>query len=242
MEKEWFYYEEDIVKGFKELQESDLLEYLWNYRKEILNLTYFKSDKLLREITNKLYSNRTRENLDYQNKYDVLWDIEHLPKNISSSEVEIFVIKFNSLRRFDERLILYCETEISDDVRKMIDPQISIEYSNFYKSLGPSVCKAKAYKRGELQKEYDNRYVKESNNSFIDLINSEFPISNSDGSSIFYPNKDIKQKLQKIYVKHEITEKAKATDIIRFFEVNEVIKRIGKQIIRGYYLLKFKLQ
>lgn len=242
--KEWFWYNSEIIDGFRDFTESDLLKYIWENRRLLIKEKYFSlKTPINEEVINRVYFNHPREDLDMNNPCDILWDKLFTSKKIISEvdnlEAKTFLIDFYNQSEFTKRMRLYCETNLSPDSREMIDTEIPIEYSNYYKFLGLEVCRANKYQRGEILKEYNNKLIK-SSNTLLTEIYSSFPILNSNNKPIFYSCSDIRDKLQIFYNIFGLIKTAKALDILDYFEAKKTKKRFGSLSMNGYYLIKPK--
>lgn len=238
--KEWFWYNSEIIDGFRDFTESDILEYIWENRRLLIKEKYFSlKTPINEEVINRVYFNHQREDLDMNNPCDILWDKLFTSKKIISEvdnlEAKTFLIDFYNQSEFTKRMKLYCESNLSTDSREIIDTEIPIEYSNYYKFLGVDICRASKYQRGEILKQYNNKLMS-SSTTLLSQIYSSFPILDSFDKPIFYSLLYIKNTLQEIYDSVNLPRKAKASDLEEYFEV----RRAKKDGLNGYYLIKQK--
>ena len=108
-------------------------------------------------------------------------------------------------------------------------PQI---YRTFYTILGPEICKAECYYRFRLKSRLDqflnNQYI-----SAEQLIKFNFGIGEK------YSRKEVKEKLQELYDRAGLMKRAKASDILEYYEVKECMiinSKTGKKD-HGYELM-----
>ena len=85
------------------------------------------------------------------------------------------------------------------------------EYQKYYDFYGTSGCKSKEFVKKNLEKGFINNIREDSI-----TINSIFNIGAS------YTKKDIKQKLKDIYSSLGISKTPKATDLEKYFVIDEV--------------------
>ena len=86
------------------------------------------------------------------------------------------------------------------------------EYQKFYDFYGTSGCKAKEFRRKDLEKDFINNMKNDS-----ELIYKEFNIGE------MYTSKNIKNRLGIIYASLGISKTPKATDLGKYFEVKSVL-------------------
>ena len=176
---------------------------------------------------------------DYQDKISVTKSLESLTSNISEyqsdleKEVQDFLdTKFYSTGIFKYKMRMYCEfmdkydgnKEVSDIIYfKIKDPKYR-KYYNFYGTKG---CSFKDYE----EKKLELGMIDVSKDSELSsVVHKKFRVNSR------YTLKNIKQILQDIYRDLDITSKAKATDLGKYFNLSSVsITENGKRV-NGYLL------
>ena len=161
--------------------------------------------------------------VDYQDSINVTKALSELDYDLSdgvSGDYEIalqnFIHEFEGTNRFSEKLRIYCEyldyykdiMIVFDNIRLFVKEP---EYQKYYDFYGTPGCKSKKFRKKDLEK------------GFVDNIRDDFDIIVAEfnvGAS--YTKKDIKQKLKDIYFTLGITKTPKASDLEKYFEINEV--------------------
>lgn len=184
--------------------------------------------------------------IDYQNKCFIKKTMEDKNFKVSDCpegsqglldinlEYQIFLQEFSEESWFDKKMKLYC-----DFIKKFYNilgttniPGVPQEYQNYINLLGPDRCKALGYYQASLEREYQivisNDAIKE-----IILVNFKFPSK--------YTLKEIKTKLQEIYITLGISKTPKASDLEKYFEVKKCTINFpnGKRE-NGYQLISIK--
>ena len=146
--------------------------------------------------------------------------LKYLSNWIPSGDYEIafqnFIHEFEETNRFSEKLQIYCEyldyykdiKIVFDNIRTFVKEP---EYQKFYDFYGTQGCKSKEFVKKNLEKGFINNIREDSI-----TINSIFNIGAS------YTKKDIKQKLKDIYSSLGISKTPKATDLEKYFVIDEV--------------------
>ena len=161
--------------------------------------------------------------VDYQDSINVTKALSELNYDLSegiSQDYEIilqnFIYEFEGTNKFSEKLRIYCEyldnyknnIFIFDNIRIFVKEP---EYQKYYDFYGTSGCKSKEFVKKNLEKGFINNIREDSI-----TINSIFNIG------VSYTKKDIKQKLKDIYSSLGIAQTPKATDLEKYFEIDEV--------------------
>ena len=161
--------------------------------------------------------------VDYQDSINVTKALSELSYDLSegiSQDYEIilqnFIYEFEGTNKFSEKLRIYCEyldnyknnIFIFDNIRIFVKEP---EYQKYYDFYGTSGCKSKEFVKKNLEKGFINNIREDSI-----TINSIFNIG------VSYTKKDIKQKLKDIYSSLGISKTPKATDLEKYFEIDEV--------------------
>ena len=147
--------------------------------------------------------------------------LKYLSNWIPSGDYEIilqnFIYEFEETNRFSEKLQIYCEyldyykdiKIVFDNIRTFVKEP---EYQKYYDFYGTSGCKAKEFRRKDLEKDFINNMKNDS-----ELIYKEFNIGE------MYTSKNIKNRLGIIYASLGISKTPKATDLGKYFEVKSVL-------------------
>ena len=145
-----------------------------------------------------------------------------------------FIQKFYATGVFSEKMRMYCEFCDSNGdnlaIMKIIDAKITDpKFKEFYKYYGTKGCSARRYRENELISGW-NDITKES--QLLSSICVEFKLGEK------YTLKEIKTKLDRIYRSLDLSRKAKATDLGRYFNLIRVkfSDPITKKRIEGYKL------
>ena len=161
--------------------------------------------------------------VDYQDSINVTKALSELSYDLSegiSQDYEIilqnFIYEFEGTNKFSEKLRIYCEyldnyknnIFIFDNIRIFVKEP---EYQKYYDFYGTSGCKSKEFVKKNLEKGFINN-IREDRIT----INSIFNIG------VSYTKKDIKQKLKDIYSSLGISKTPKATDLEKYFVIDEV--------------------
>ena len=135
---------------------------------------------------------------------------------------------------FSEKMKMYCEfCDANGDnhsIMKIIDAKITDpKFKEFYKYYGTKGCSARRYRENELISGW-NDITKES--QLLSSICVEFKLGEK------YTLKEIKTKLDRIYKSLDLSRKAKATDLGKYFNLIRVkfSDPITKKRIEGYKL------
>ena len=167
--------------------------------------------------------------------------IESLKIQVSSREyekiisiIEEFKDNFFVNNIFSDRLKLYCHyRDLYENDHFVIDSlNILIEdsdFQKFYEFYGTKGCKAKKYRRLDLESGLMD-LMKED--ALSDKIYSAFKENTS------YPKNYIKQELQNIYTSLGLSKTAKATDIESYFKTTRTRLLVDGKEVNGLKLYK----
>ena len=213
-------FNEDRIKDRRSL-DYKLFEYLYTKNKDsfvgiLTDLDKFKKPfrtkaKLIDSIFWGIYSKDLQ--LETKIKYLSNW----IPSGNYEIAVQNFIHEFEGTNKFPEKLQIYCEyLDYYKDIKAVFD-NIRLfvrepEYQKYYDFYGTSGCKAKKFRRKDLEKDFINSMKNDS-----ELIYKEFNIGG------IYTSKSIKNKLGIIYSSLGISKTPKATDLEKYFEVKSVL-------------------
>lgn len=160
--------------------------------------------------------------------------------SLDSGFIENFLIKFNYLTRFTDKMRLLCETLKSLDKihQSKILHIIPKEFKNYCVTLGLSTIGSLSYQRGNLQESYEKIKQKEDPNLYKIIQKLDLELNIGDRKS----KADLKSILQDIYDELGLKQTAKAIDIEKYFEIKPCKipnKQTGKRDM-GFELLKKK--
>ena len=177
---------------------------------------------------------------DYQDKISVTKALNEVTSNISEyqsgleKEIDDFLDNhFYRTGIFESKMRMYCEfmdkhqgsQEVSDSLYFRIKDNRYRKYYNFY---GTSGCRAKLYREDRL---YSGMMNVSKESELSSIIYSKF----KEGDRLIAG--DIKKELQNIYRDLGITDKAKATDLSKYFKLSRTrITFPDKTVREGFKL------
>lgn len=177
---------------------------------------------------------------DYQDRITVTKSIENqgytIGENYAKTVVQEFSVLFESTNLFPEKLRIYCdyldlyinEPIIYESIKFSVkDP----DFQKFYEHYGSKGCKAKEYRKIELEKEFQDA-VKED----INMVYTSFIVGEK------YTLKEVKSVLSKVYSSQGLNKSPKASDLENYFELSPVLLTNPKTKKRehGYKIVKRK--
>jgi len=173
------------------------------------------------------------QQVDFENRFRVLSKITNEGFTIIQTPTSNFLDEFNKKTTFIEKMRLLCEFGLlSSDILSILS-QIPIEYSTYYTVLGPTKIKALNYQKSKLDNALSDK-ISLVIGKTGELIFNKFKIGDK------LSNAEIKERLKKLYEKHNIKSTPKATDLQIVFEVKKIKIPIGNKRVDGYELLKLK--
>ena len=239
-----------LLNGFNKLSIEEQREYIQKLKNDIKTSKYERDFVSISKKTNLPVYNSFIEisqergwevsQKDYQDKISVTKSLENLTSNVSKyqsdleKEVQDFLDNhFYKTGLFHEKMKMYCEfmdkyqgnKEVSDIIYYKIKNSDFRKYYNFY---GTSGCKAKEY----IKKNLELGMIDISKSDELSsTIYNKFKIGGK------YTLKEIKSVLQDTYRDLNITSRAKATDLDKYFSLSSVLitESSGKRT-RGYLL------
>ena len=217
--KEWFYMSDEILDDFSKCDsETDLYQLLG----------VDNEDELIKRKES-LYSDKKRLILNIQALMNQFKQ-DH-PDKLDSDTYRLLE-EFENLSAFSDRMRLVCNNSGNSLLLQYI-PDPFITYFNI---LGPKGCSAMGCIKYKMTAECNRLY----NNQQIDLsmeIYKRFELGKR------YPLFDIKNFLSDLYNKMGYDATAKATDLIRYFDLKLIKMSIldnnsgSKKIVKGYLIL-----
>lgn len=261
--REWFYYSEEIINFFKEIDKIDLYSLPKNINprfkivvkkiRVILGYVlqfdeieeYLK--KLILQYGNELSEDNTliylkNDNKDLSRYYRVInykeTGVYSEDSNINQ-EVNNFLKNYNTLPIMYDKLKLLCESSLSKQAMDIILDQIpdNDETKNYYITLGPDKLRALSYNKTFIKKKIS--IITFDSLLLQNSIYQDFKVGDK------LPLSDIKDKLMNIYSEIGYNATPKAVDLENYFEVKKIFIS-GKNLdgsrkqVRGYELLSKK--
>ena len=233
-------FNEDRIKDRRSL-DYKLFEYLYTKNKDsfvgiLTDLDKFKKPfrtkaKLIDSIFWGIYS----KDLQLETK------IKYLSNWIPSGNYEIafqnFIHEFEGTNKFSEKLQIYCEyldyykdiKIVFDNIRTFVKES---EYQKYYDFYGTTGCRAKKFRRKDLEKDLINSMKDDS-----EFIYKEFNVGG------IYTSKSIKSRLGIIYSSLGISKTPKATDLGNYFEIKSILipnSETGKRD-KGFKIISKKI-
>lgn len=203
--------------------------------KPVINNLMKLAEERAWEMTRKEY--RTRVNV-LQSIGDTKYTKVDTYLTTEDVRFKAFYEQFKKLTTFDSRLELYCEfrEKFKDDVDLTIKVQKCLKsypFENYYSHFGIKTCRAVGYRAAELKK----RLLDETHGTELkSIIYSTFSLNTR------YSLKDIKLCLSSIYSRLGIKKTAKASDLLDYYNINNVIiyDPTTKKRSAGYELISIK--
>lgn len=151
----------------------------------------------------------------------------------TNDEITMFANDFAQDNNFERRMALYCTYRFNHpDHEEMIEATtyIPIKYHLYYNTLGPEKIHSLSYKEAPIKNEI---LILQNCNNIENEIRGMFI------SGGRYKTADIKAALQGLYDKLGLKKRAKATDLLSYFEMKSV-SVYDKEAKYNGYLLKSK--
>lgn len=179
------------------------------------------------------------QQIDYCNRFRVLNQIllEGYTIDPIVEEINNFMINFNSVRYFTDKMRLLCEADISKKALDIIFRQIHVDYYTYYNTLGPDKIKALSYQKSKL----DLEYSKLINNSKLEFNNIKEGFINTFKVGDKYTLSNIKKMITELYREIGLDKTPKAVDILDYFEVLKTrAKDDSGKFVAAYKILSLK--
>lgn len=222
--REWYYYNEDIVRVFRKCYTITDLYGLFGVEDEagLLKENYMSK------------SERYREN------QELLMCISDFEKAYSSEYTKVYSMlkKLQQIPLFQERMKLICKNDLTEEEFKVFLSYLPNVYIDYYTTLGPDRIESLSFRRDQLKHDYER--IK--NNQSIDLkdeIIKLFIVGKR------YSLPEIKQSLSDLYSRYNYKKTPKAVDIKNIFDIKACSIFItdeqgNKQKLNGFEILKLK--
>lgn len=239
---EWFNYSEDIINFFKthttksslsdlkdvpedkrkdfrefRLEVNKIVDYVLNVRLLDGSITPDDAAKQKDNLVNNIIDkNRLRTISSVWRYVNKVFNIYSSEINDLDEDVRDFMSKFNYYRQYTQKMKFLCESleSFTNNQISIILSQIPIEYSTYYTVLGPTKIKALNYQKSKLDNALSDK-ISLVIGKTGELIFNKFKIGDK------LSNAEIKERLKKLYEKHNIKSTPKATDLQIVFEVKK---------------------
>ena len=210
---------------------------------ESLNKNYNNYKSYIKDCRNEIGKSIKEESdiLDYlSSKYSIPEDIQIQVQDFldnklnNSSKINNFLLNFNSLLLFREKMSLLCETNFTEQELGIVLDQIPLEFRNYYQTLGPERCKALSYDVTYISREYSDLQFDKS--KLQEKIYKTFQVNSK------YSKSNIKETLGVIYSSLGYNKTPKANDLEEYFEIKlcKVLDRTTGKFDNGFKIIKLK--
>lgn len=177
------------------------------------------------------------QQVDYKDRFSVFNTLKSLNLVNKDDEVVKFLIAFNNLSQFTDKMKLLCETVLGKEELSVILDQVPLIYKSIYTVLGADRCRNLKYRKGKLEKELNGQ----RNFGFSSTTLSKAILKNFKEDKL-YMRKEIKEKLKEIYSDLGSTKIPKATDLEEYFELKRCVFTVNGKREEGFKLIKRKEQ
>lgn len=154
------------------------------------------------------------QQVDYKDRFAVFSSLDNQREFVVNSEVNELIEKFDCLCSFPDKLAFVCkvvEEDSSDNAISFLN-SIPIVFRNYITVLGTKKCAAYSYRRCLLDKEIENCYSVQREDT-KDLVYSSFEVGKK------YPLFQAKQIFRAIYDQCGSSRAPKAIDLEEFFDI-----------------------
>ena len=214
-----------------------------NYRDDFVAVNTHGGTCMKPVFNNLVYVSELRafdiQQIDYKDRFSVFCTINAnlSQSDITNLELEQFFSEYEELKTFHDKLKYICEYPFSDELLfKAVVDQVDMELQSAIYGLGKKKLRALNYNTTYIKKELG--VVLFSETDLGNHIRTNFKIGDR------YTLSDLKEKLRELYDSIGYKATPKASDILEYFEVRDVVsyeKFDGKRKqIRGYELLNYK--
>ena len=176
------------------------------------------------------------QQIDYKDRFSVFNTLRDLSMISKNKEIVNFLIEFNNLTQFTEKMRLLCESTLEKENLSIILDQVPLSYKSFFTVLGPERCKRLKYRKGELEEELNNQLDSGLN---LDTLSKEILENFQEGET--YSKKEIKKTLGEIYDKLGYRATPKATVLGKYFDLKCSKKLVNEKREEAFRLIKKKV-
>ncbi|MBP3732120.1 MAG: hypothetical protein J6I84_02620 [Bacilli bacterium] len=156
-------------------------------------------------------------------------------KDLTASNSTPELDEFNSLARFDDRMMLVVDKEkiLSREDYITFLTRIPAEYRNYVETLGTDEIRAASYQRSKIFERWRKLVSIDSAEDLVRMrVYTEFEVGKR------YSNLQTKQILNEIYQELEYQKTPKATDLENYFEVKHLKVTIDGNRVNGFEIIK----
>ena len=175
------------------------------------------------------------QQIDYKDRFSVFNTLRDLSMISKNKEIVNFLIEFNNLTQFTEKMRLLCESTLEKENLSIILDQVPLSYKSFFTVLGPERCKRLKYRKGELEEELNSQLDSGLN---LDTLSKEILENFQEGET--YSKKEIKKTLGEIYDKLGYRATPKATVLGKYFDLKCSKKLVNEKREEAFKLMKKK--
>lgn len=200
---------------------------------DLLTLYRTTADKYIKEIGRTIFSIEDFKKSFTEGSLDCLDDCS---VDIENSTVLSFLIEFNNLTLFTEKMRLLCESTLGKEDLNIILDQIPLAYKSFFTVLGPERCKRLKYQSGGLEEELKSQLDSGFN---LNILSKEILKNFQEGET--YTKKEIKKTLGEIYNKLGYRATPKATVLGKYFDLKCSKKLVNEKREEAFKLIKKKI-
>ena len=173
------------------------------------------------------------QQVDYKDRCSVWNSVSYLNYNTVGDDVDKLINEFYKYTTFVNRMKFICNLSISQSDLSRFLVRAPIEFKNYIEILGKDKIKALSYQKSKLEAEY---YRLKSSNSNVVTLESRIYSEFKEGER--YLLSDIKQKLANIYDKTGCKLTPKATDLQRYFKIENCRMVVDGKKSHGYVICK----
>ena len=231
----------EIESKGKDRRISEKKKLFWPLVKILLEVT--KEDKDPEEILESMYlfcsesvgSELNYLKINYPDSYEEVVKRKNEVDSKITSKMKNYIEYFQDTKvLFSDRLRYLCETpDFTDDEKKLIASQVSINFDKYYNILGPVRCKALGYRTDRMNKEIQDRSI--SKDDIRDKFQSVFTVSSK------YTKAEAKNMIRDIYSDLGINRSPKASDLQEYFDIRSIkLKSPSGKWENGFEILKLR--
>ena len=227
----------DLAKTYQYVAKSN------NYRDDFVAVNTHSGSDLIPTFNNLVMVSELRafeiQQIDFADRFRTFNTINSTGKirvdESSSNEVRNFMIRFNFYTRYVQKMKFLCESKLPRHILEKILVQIPLEYSTYYRILGPDRIRALGYGRSELIREGKIILESQVGGNKRNIIMSNFKIGDR------FTLLEIKNKLKILYGENNIESSPKAKVLEDYFEVKKTkVKNPEGKFVDGYEILKLR--
>ena len=204
----------------------------------VINKLVYLAEKRAFELRSNVYKNEVRVYDEFLNSS--LPDIISLERSEKlTNHLETLSGILLSSGRFSEKMKYICDFLLDEEFYGYVSisdiRNLPRNYRNYLNILGPEKIKSLGYRESDIMNEIYNIQSK-------DVLFLEF--SNIFKLGTRYTLKDIKEIISNIYVKLNLSKAPKATDLLEYFEVKQVLiyDPETKKQSKGYEIIGLKIK